>query len=511
MLEVLYLLVVTLVILFLLGMAFFNIHLVLRYRATRGPDPQPAAKFAESDLPDVTVQLPVYNEGRLAAECLRMAAALDYPHDRLQIQFIDDSDDGLTSAIGEKAVEDLRREYPGISLQFLRRGDRTGFKAGALLYGTARARGEFLAIFDADFVIPPDFLRRTIHFFTDAGVGTVQARWDYSNHDTSLFTRLQADKLDAHQMFEQTARARTGLSAIFHGTAGAWRASALAAAGGWNCISEVEDVELTVRAGLKGWRLVYLDHFRLHSELPESINAFVRQQMRWKRGWSRIASHYSWPILRGDIPWRNRIDLLARIHLTWGPVGALIMILAVLPYFAIAKRYGLRPMAATLYAGVLVVSLVTRHLEHKTLIEDPKARAPLDISPILKSVPWNYLLLGMGMLWPLSQATFEGLGSAKQVWEVTPKKTTTANSAGHAALTKGNWLPGYVVGTLLLALLGLVLAVYSAMMTFYFPAVFYLMLAVGSGSIGLLLAEHFGYGVLPRSVATLLTGRGSQP
>tara|TARA_Y100000815_G_scaffold213006_1_gene197831 strand:- start:254 stop:1813 length:1560 start_codon:yes stop_codon:yes gene_type:complete len=491
-LEIFFMIVVTVAIVFLLTMALYNIALVLTYRAKRGPDPEPTALFSDADLPRVTVQLPVYNEGTLAEQCLRLAAALDYPGDKLEIQYLDDSDDETTSEIGKATVEKLREEYPDITFQYLRRGNRHGFKAGALLYGTERATGEYMAIFDADFIIPPDFLRKTIHFFTDPGVGAVQARWDYVNEGKSLFTRLQANKLDAHQMFEQTARARSGRPVIFHGTAGVWRASALAEAGGWDCMSEVEDVEITVRATLAGWRVVYLDNFRLLSELPETINGFLRQQMRWRRGWSRVTAHYSGLILRGDIPWRNKLDLLLRIHLTWGPIGALIMILSVLPYFSIAAKYGLSLPATLLYTSGLVISLVTRHFEQKTLIEDPNARAPIALHPLLKFLPLNYLLFSMGTLWPLTQATFEGFWQ-KPVWEVTPKSGTTANSPGHHALIKSRRLPGYVIGTLALGALGAGLALYSAWSGFFLAGIFYVMLAIGCGYIGIMLLRFFGY------------------
>jgi cellulose synthase/poly-beta-1,6-N-acetylglucosamine synthase-like glycosyltransferase len=286
-------------------MALYNLSLVLIYRKNRGPDPVPEETYSDEDLPTVTVQLPTYNEGQLAAQSLQLAADLDYPHDKLEIQLLDDSDDGVTSKIARDAIEALRLSHPNIDFTYMHRENRAGFKAGALLKGTEAAKGEFFAIFDADFVIPKDFLRRTIHFFKDDKIGAVQARWDYLNHDSWLFTRLQANKLDTHQMFEQTARARSGLSVIFHGTAGVWRAEALKDADSWNCLSEVEDVELTIRAVTRGWRLVYLDHFRLRSELPETVLGFVRQQMRWKRGWTRIVLHYTGMILRSDLSWRN--------------------------------------------------------------------------------------------------------------------------------------------------------------------------------------------------------------
>lgn len=482
---------ITMVVVLLLMMAIYNLNLLMTYRATRGPDPVPGDTFADADLPQVTVQIPVYNEGQLAAQCLRYAAALDYPHDCLEIQYLDDSDDGLTSRIAEETIAELRRMYPRVAFRLIRRANRDGFKAGALLVGTAEARGEFLAIFDADFVIPRDFLRRTIHHFTDAGIGAVQARWDYLNASQSIFTRMQADKLDAHQMFEQTARGRSGQPVIFHGTAGIWRGKALAEAGGWNCMSEVEDVEITIRATVKGWRVVYLDHYRLASELPETIVGFIRQQMRWKRGWSRVTLHYTGYILRSRIPLRQKIDLLMRIHLTWGPLGALIMVLGVLPYFLVAERLNLSIPATVLYSTGLILALIARHFEHRTLAEDPQARIPLPLPRLMRALPLTYLVFNMGMLWALAQATFEGFGKG-QIWEVTPKSGTTANSVGHMAVQRDKRLPGYVRGTLALAVLGAVLSAASLWAGFYLAAVFYIMLAIGAGYTGYSMLGFFG-------------------
>ena len=475
---------VTFCVLFLLGMAIYNLSLVLIYRKRRGPDPEPSDHFEEADLPVVTVQLPTYNEGKLVEQSLRLAADLDYPRDKLEIQLLDDSDDGITSGIAQTAIEDLKKSHPGISFTYMHRDDRSGFKAGALLQGTEKANGDFFAIFDADFVIPKDFLRRTIHFFKEPDVGAVQARWDYLNHDSWLFTRLQANKLDTHQMFEQTARARSGLAVIFHGTAGVWRATALRDADSWNCLSEVEDVELTVRAVIKGWRLVYLDHFRLQSELPENVLGFVRQQMRWKRGWTRVVVHYTGMILRADLPWRERLDLLQRIHLSWGPIFALVMTLGVLPYFIVADWLGISLPAALLYVFSLFISLLARHFETKTLREDPVGRPPMDVNPIFRFVPLSYLILSLGMLWPLAQATLEGFRPG-QVWEVTPKTTTTPGSTGHFTSSR---LPFYVVGTIILSLLGAFLTVLSVGMKFPLAALFYGMLSIGSGWVGLQLA-----------------------
>jgi cellulose synthase/poly-beta-1,6-N-acetylglucosamine synthase-like glycosyltransferase len=449
---IIFFVLMTVCIVYLLSMSLYNLALVRQYRRLRGADPQPSAVFADINLPRVTIQLPTYNEGPLAREILLYAAEIDYPRNLLEIQFLDDSDDNETTKIAQATISELRER--GFDVRYFHRDTRTGYKAGALKLGTEAATGDFYAIFDADFVIPRDFLRRTIHFFTEPSVGIVQARWDYVNRDSWLFTQLQANKLDSHQMFEQTARARSGLPVIFHGTAGIWRASALEAAGGWNCMSEVEDVELTIRAAMKGWRTIYLDHLRVMSELPESVNGFVRQQMRWKRGWTRIVLHYTKMIMSGPVSWRDRIDLLQRVHLSWGPVAGLAMTLGVLPFFMMAERLNLTILATALYLSGLGLSLVTRELESRTLNEDTVSRAPLLVPSLVRHVPFNYLIMGLGMFWPLTQATFEGFRPG-QVWEVTPKLTSTRQSSGHfPAPTR---MPGYVIGTLVLALIALLL------------------------------------------------------
>lgn len=475
----------------LLLLSLYQFYLVLCYRRIRGDDPVPETLFTEDELPKVTIQLPVYNEGVMAEQILRYAAAVDYPADRLQIQYLDDSDDGVTTELALDVLEELRAANPGIDFQYIRRESRAGFKAGALKLGTESASGDFLAIFDADFEIPTDYLRHTIHFFKDRSVGAVQARWAYNNDSQSLFTRLQANKLDAHQMFEQTARERMGLVAIFHGTAGIWRRETLEAADGWNCISEVEDVEVSIRAAIKDWRMVYLDHYRIVSELPGNVNAFLRQQMRWRRGWMRIVRHYSSTILRSDLPWLQRLDLLLRIQLTWGPVLGMIATLGVLPCFMLAKYFGVLAPTVAVYSLSLVVGLLMRHFETRTLDEDQQSRAPLDVHPLLKIMPLSYMLFSLGMLWPLCQATLEGFGKG-QVWEVTPKTGTTPGSQGHVA-TDRKKLPLYVYGTLGLGLVSGFLAIYSLFFFNILPAIFYALLSVGCVLIGVMLLQFFGY------------------
>jgi hypothetical protein len=210
--------------------------------------------------------------------------------------------------------------------------------------------------------------------------------------------------------------------------------------------------------------------------------------MRWKRGWTRIVLHYTGMILRSDLSWRERMDLLQRIHLSWGPMFALVMTVGVLPYFIVADRLGISLPAALLYVVSLFVSLVARHFETKTLQEDPTPRPPMDIKPIFRFVPLSYLILSLGMLWPLTQATLEGFRRG-QVWEVTPKTTTTPGSTGHFNTSV---LPFYVIGTLALGVIGAVLAVVSIGMMYPLAALFYGMLTIGSGWVGLQLSWDLG-------------------
>ncbi len=464
---------------FLLANESYRVCLMRTYRRLRGPDPPPERRFPREELPRVTIQLPVRNEGEMFERCLRSAAAVDHPDDRLQIQVLDDSDDGVTTELIGRVLEELRLEHPRRDFQCLRRDSREGFKAGALRRGVDQASGEFFAIFDADFTVPKDFLARTIHYFTDPEVAVVQARWAFLNRNESLLTRLQAAKLDAHQMFEQTARFRSGRRVAFHGTAGIWRASALEEAGGWKCATEVEDIELSIRSFARRHRVMYLDHLRVPSELPTSIHDYLTQQMRWKRGYTRLALLYNSAIARAPAPLRERLDMLQRIHLVWGPALALLMTLCVLPVFAAAGRLGLTAPIACLYLTTLVVSLVGRILETRTLTEDPR-HDPADLLPLpLRLLPLNHVL-AMGTSWALTQATAEGFG-ARRYWEVTHKRGATASP-------RGVRIPLALRGTVVVAVASTALAVVAVLGSHALAVVFYALLALGSAWVAGALA-----------------------
>jgi cellulose synthase/poly-beta-1,6-N-acetylglucosamine synthase-like glycosyltransferase len=242
---------------------------------------QPLARLSEHDLPRVTVQLPIYNELYVSQRIIEAACALDYPGHLLQIQVLDDSTDETVVLI-RQLVE--RAQAEGVDIEHLHRSDRRGYKAGALAAGMDTATGEFLAIFDADFVPGHDFLLRTVHEFSDPKIAFVQARWGHLNRDYSWLTRVQALAIDGHFLVEQSGRGDRGYWFNFNGTAGIWRAEAIRDAGGWTADTLTEDLDLSYRAHLRGWRARYLEDLVVPAELPTQVMSFRRQQHRWARG-----------------------------------------------------------------------------------------------------------------------------------------------------------------------------------------------------------------------------------
>src|SRR5260370_37536185 len=244
------------------------------WRYSRFP-PKPKDKFTEAELPHITVQLPLFNEMYVVDRLVKAITEIDYPRDLLQIQVLDDSTDE-TVKIAAATVEQYA--LAGFDIKYLHRNDRTGFKAGALEEGMKSAKGVLIAIFDADFVPNPDFLRKLVDYFTDPIVGCAQMRWAPINGSYTLLTRLQTIMLDGHFVVEQTTRNRTGNFFNFNGTAGIWRREAIEMSGGWQHDTLTEDTDLSFRAQLMGWRFVYLLDEEAPAEIPVEINAFKAQQ-----------------------------------------------------------------------------------------------------------------------------------------------------------------------------------------------------------------------------------------
>jgi len=266
----------------LFGLCLYGVHryvIVYLFYKHRKNVPRPVRRF--DSLPRVTVQLPIFNELYVVERLLDCVSKLDYPRNLLQIQVLDDSTDE-TRNITEAEVQ--RLSAAGFDIEHVHRVDRTGFKAGALRGGLDTCKGEYILILDADFVPGPELLMETVHFFTDPEIGMIQSRWGHLNRTYSLLTRVQAMFLDGHLVLEQTARSRSGRFFNFNGTAGLWRRECIEDSGGWQHDTLTEDLDLSYRAQIKGWKFVYLTDLVTPAELPSEINGFKTQQHRWTKG-----------------------------------------------------------------------------------------------------------------------------------------------------------------------------------------------------------------------------------
>ncbi|NNF43972.1 MAG: glycosyltransferase [Phycisphaerales bacterium] len=333
---------------------YWLVWLFLRSGGLDRDDPTPPRRF--STLPRVTVQLPMFNERRVAERVIEAACGLDYPADRLQIQVLDDSTDE-SADIARRCCE--RLAAAGHDIEYRHRHRRAGFKAGALADAMPSATGELLAVFDADFVPPADYLRSTVDQFTDESVGMVQVRWEHLNRDESWLTRIQALCLDGHFVVEQTARARTGRWFNFNGTAGIWRRQCIDDAGGWQHDTLTEDTDLSYRAQLAGWTFRYLPGVTCPAELPPTIGALMTQQHRWNKGLTQTAIKLLPTIVRSPASPGRKIE--AFFHLTSPiPYAALLLLtLLIVPGFLVElPRTGVHP-ALALGLGIGALALGT--------------------------------------------------------------------------------------------------------------------------------------------------------
>lgn len=319
--------------------------LVFLFNRHRKHVARPASRF--ETMPRVTVQLPMFNEGFVAQRIIDAACKIDYPADRLQIQVLDDSTDHSKQICADRVAY---WQAKGVDIEFRHRTDRTGYKAGALQEAMVSATGELVAIFDADFIPPKNFLKRTVHHFTDEQVGMVQTRWAHLNREDSLLTRGQAIFLDGHFVVEHTARNRSGAWINFNGTAGLWRTTAIEEAGGWQHDTLTEDVDLSYRAQLKGWRFLFLPQVTCPAELPPEINAFKSQQHRWTKGSIQTAKKLLPTLFRANVPFKVKVE--AFFHLTSPMVYLYITLFALLFYPAVFVN--LQPMEEGAWAGVFI-------------------------------------------------------------------------------------------------------------------------------------------------------------
>jgi cellulose synthase/poly-beta-1,6-N-acetylglucosamine synthase-like glycosyltransferase len=289
-----------------------RLFILVQYYRLRAALPRATAEpMRDESLPVVTVQLPIFNEVHVVERLLESVTRLDWPRDRLEIQVLDDSTDETTPLVARLTAEYRAR---GIDIRHLHRDTRAGYKAGALADGLTVARGELVAIFDADFVPEPDFLRRTVPFFADPSLGFVQGGWEHMNREHSLLTRVQAILLDAHFRFEHTVRSLSGYFVNFTGTGGVWRTRAILEAGGWQHDTLIEDADLAYRAHLEGWRGLHVPDLLVPSELPEEPSAWRCQQRRWAKGNAQVLRKLMPAILRSRASLGAKVECF--LHLT---------------------------------------------------------------------------------------------------------------------------------------------------------------------------------------------------
>jgi cellulose synthase/poly-beta-1,6-N-acetylglucosamine synthase-like glycosyltransferase len=403
--AVLYLIVVGL--LFIYGINFFYLtYITLR----KGKQIQPIPEM--TGWPCVTIQLPIYNELYVARRLIQAAANLDYPKHLLEIQVLDDSTDE-TVGIVDDLVEQLRKQ--GIDIHHLHRENRQGFKAGALAHGLEYASGEFLAIFDADFIPGPNFLVQTLPFFQDDKVGFVQARWGHANRDYSFLTFLQSLAIDAHFMVEQFARSQVGFWFNFNGTAGVWRKIAIQDAGGWTFETLTEDLDLSYRAFFHGWKAIYVRNLEVPAELPVSFSAYRRQQHRWARGSLECAIKFIPKVWGEAIPTIQKVE--ATLHLTGYTVHLLLCALVILyplililsvRYANLISLFGIAFLFnATAFAPTVFFMVAQQQLGHRWWRK----------LPMLLFIP----ALGAGMMLNTLRASLEIFSHKKATFERTPK------------------------------------------------------------------------------------------
>ncbi|MCI0573107.1 MAG: glycosyltransferase family 2 protein [Myxococcaceae bacterium] len=372
----------------------------------------PTPKGTLAKLPRVTIQLPVFNEMYVVERLVEAVCRIDYPRELLEVQVLDDSTDE-TCGIARAVVE--RQKRAGHNVVYIHRTNRQGFKAGALEHGLTLASGEFVAVFDADFVPSPDFLKRTVPFFADTKVGMVQVRWGHLNREYSILTQAQSIFLDGHFIIEHTARHRAGCFFNFNGTAGIWRRNTIADAGGWQHDTLTEDLDLSYRAQLKGWQFIFLPEVISPAEVPVDMNAFKSQQHRWAKGSIQTARKLLPTILKSDLP--TVVKREAFFHLTNNMAYLLMVLLSVLMPLSMVVRFqhGLYgtlfldlPFFITATASVCVFYVSAQREEGKT------------VWGRIKYLPF-IMSLGIGMAINNAKAVLEALLGQESSFARTPK------------------------------------------------------------------------------------------
>ncbi len=437
------------------------------------------ASTGEAAWPVLTVQLPLYNERYVAARLIDACVRLDYPAGRLELQVLDDSTDETCAVVAERVAHWQRR---GVDIVHVCRDDRAGYKAGALANGLGFARGDLVAVFDADFVPPADFLLRTVPYFADSGIGLVQARWSHLNAG-SVLTVAQSALLDAHFVIEQGVRNETACFMNFNGTAGVWRRACIDDAGGWQADTLTEDLDLSYRAQLAGWRFRFVGDLGVPAELPASVAAWRQQQFRWTKGTAETARKMLgrlWQTPPGRTPLPLRVKLEGTLHLTGFVVFPAILLAAVL-HAPLLTAHALGAGISDAYLGVMgfglfaFAGMTLAHLfAQRALYADWPRRMLL--------FPW-FLTASMGLALSNTKGAAEALLRRRSPFVRTPKLSASASVLPWGkdyGSPERSWLSWLEVGLALYCAAGLVALIVSGE---WAAAPFQLMFTVGFGFV----------------------------
>ncbi|HEX8985912.1 MAG TPA: glycosyltransferase [Bryobacteraceae bacterium] len=428
----------------LLGiLSLYGLHryeIIRTYFKHRKKLPQgPPSRFAQ--LPPVTIQLPLFNERYVVERLLDEVLKMDYPRELLQIQVLDDSTDE-THPFAERLV--AQYAALGHPIEYHHRTNRHGYKAGALQEGLETATGEFVAVFDADFVPPADFLMRTIHFFADPQIGVVQTRWSYINRDSNVLTEVQAILLDGHFVLEHGARYGRGLFFNFNGTAGILRRAMIDDAGGWQHDTLTEDSDLSYRAQLKGWRFVYLPGLDCPSELPVEMHSFQVQQSRWAKGLTQVAKKLLPTILRAKVPWRVKLEAI--FHLTPNLSYPMMMVVSALMLPVMICRFYMGWMQMLFLDLPLIVasfwSISAFYILAERELYPRSFRRTVMLLPAL-------LAVGVALTVINTRAVLEALLGVQTGFVRTPKYAVDKGQAGAVVVKyrrRSGWLPVIEIG-----------------------------------------------------------------
>ena len=463
-------------LLIILAYNVLQLNLLFHYlRKRKIAEPPP---LSETELPFVTIQLPLFNEPYVTERLIDNIARIQYPRDRFEVQILDDSTDETTTICEQKAL--LYRQQ-GFDMTVLHRTDRHGFKAGALAEGLKQAKGDFIAVFDADFLPDPQFLRKTVPHFQNPRVGVVQTRWAHLNDEFSLFTKLQALQLNVHFTIEQMGRQAGHHFLQFNGTAGIWRKQAIEEAGGWQADTLTEDLDLSYRAQLRSWEIVYLEEVEAPAELPVEMNGIKSQQFRWMKGGAENARRLTMTILKSNLSLSTKAHAVA--HLFNSSIFVAVLMIAITSVVLVPclsrLDVDMRLLGCSLF-GLVGVALVYFYANIHLL---PR---PVSLRQICALIVYFPLLLTMSMGLSLhnSVAVIEGYLGIRSSFVRTPKYNIVGR-AGKINDATAQRKP-ISLGTLLegsMALLfggSLLLAVHLEQYSFF---VFHLMLAIGFGTI----------------------------